>query len=342
MDVLSVIQSGHTDVFKQLLDEGLDPDTIIRVERPILGTVDYLPILYLAVRYKREDIARLLLKKGANPNIERPDGGNTPIFLAGNSNITDLLIQYGANVDHKNNRGDTALSENAYLGLTSRIKLLVSRGADVNTKDNDGKTPLMKAAASSLNKDTIILLLKLGADPDVKDNFGNKASDYISHKDKKFALQMSEKRFSKKIFPSKHGRVTENWMEICNTLGNAGLYELRKLIMDNVDRYNFDTVTRFYKGTLTSDYNEFLDYIQGLSKREICAGLAKYYTSVKPAGLTREFERVSVRPLSEMARKSIQNKRKKASLYSLAYRKARQTDPEKFREYVSQFDLPRR
>jgi hypothetical protein len=318
-------RSGRTDAIEKLLDEGLDPDKI----------VNGIPILYRASSHNFENIVRLLLERGANPNIEYPFSHMTPIFATANPNIIDILIRYGADVDHKDIYGDTALSVSVSesRNVIPLIKKLVASGADVNTTDNYGQTPLMKAAGR--DKSVIELLLRLGADPDITDNHGKKASDYASSRDKKIMLQMVEKRFSKKIFPSEHGRITSGWMEICNTLGYSGLYELRKLIMDNVDNNSFGTLAQFYRSAPTNDYYEFLDFIQTLSKREICAGLAKYYSEAYP-----KIRRESVRPISEIARKSIQSKRKKASLYSLAYRKARQSDPEKFREYVSQFDLP--
>jgi hypothetical protein len=325
---------GLTDVVEQLLDEGLDPNTMVGNN----------PILILAAKYHKPNIVKLLLDRGADPNIRMLGGGETALFITNlHPDIIDSLLQYGADVNIKNDYGSTPLSHFAYLGIIPRIKLLVSKGADVNTTDNEGKTPLMRAR----NYAVVELLLRLGADPNIKDNYGNKASDYqITTTDylstlRRSILQMAEKRFSKKgILPSKPGRITPHWMEICNTLGNAGAYDLRKLIADNTSKINYDFVAQFFTSSLFDDVLEFLDYIQGLSKREICAGLAKYYTVVKPAFLREEVRRRSVRPISEMAREAIQSKRKKASLYSLAYRKARQADPEKFREHVSQLDLP--
>jgi ankyrin repeat protein len=325
--IYEAIVNGLTDVVEQLLDEGLNPN---------MTASDGTSILFIALRNRRYDIVRLLLDRGADPNIRLPVTGYTPIFETIDPNIADMLIRYGADVNIKDNRGETFLAHLTYSNIPL-IKLLVARGADVNTTDNEGKTPLIKSRSPVL----VELLLRLGADPDIRDNSGNKASYYAPESSlRKSILQMAEKRFSKKgILPSKL-RVTAHWMEICNTLGNAGVYDLRKLIADNTDGHNFSLVSQFFTSNSFDDVYEFLDYIQGLSKREICAGLAKYYTATKPEFLSVEYVRGSVRPLSEMARKSIQSKRKKASLYSLAYRKARQADPEKFREYVSQFDLP--
>jgi ankyrin repeat protein len=330
-DILSAIAAGRVNDIERLLDNDLDPDTI----------VDSVPILYWAAVYNKENIVRLLLDRGADPNIQTGDS-STPIFAADDPNIMDMLIRYGAEVNHKDIKGETMLS---YLARSTEhdaiplIKLLVARGADVNTKDNEGKTPLIKAVHSQENE-RVKLFLKLGADPNIKDNYGNKASYYIDAQPEKIILQMSEKRFSKKFFPSKPGKITAHWMEICNTLGNVGVYDLKKLLADNVDKHNFGLVSQFFTTSSFEEVDEFLDYIQSLNKREICAGLAKYYTVVKPEFLTAEYVRGNVRPISEMARKSIQSKRKKASLYSLAYRKARQADPEKFREHVSRLDLP--
>jgi ankyrin repeat protein len=323
------IRNGRADIVEQLLDEGLNPNSKDDIDRST-------PILIAAVNLRKPEIVRLLLDRGADPNIRLP-GGETALFTPyPNQDIVDMLLDHGADVDIKNNIGETALFHFVYLGNAARIKLLVSRGADLNATDNEGKTPLMRARTSTI----VELLLRLGADPDIRDNSGYKASDYASSRDKKIILQMAEKRFSKKIFPSEHGRITSDWMEICNTLGNAGVYDLKNLIAYNTPKRNFDFVAQFFTSSSFNDVDEFLDYIQGLSKREICAGLAKYYTVVKPAFLSEAVKRGSVRPISEMARKSIQSKRRKASLYSLAFRKARQTDPEKFREYISQFALP--
>ena len=48
--------------------------------------------------------------------------------------------------------------------------MLIKSGADVNKQDKDGKTALFYAASGG-NDDIVMLLLKSGADADIKDRF---------------------------------------------------------------------------------------------------------------------------------------------------------------------------
>ena len=79
-----------------------------------------------------------LLKHGAGVNLEDKEG-QTPLFLAPNHEVEDLLINYGGNVNHRDKYGRTpffyALSE-----LTA-VKL-VAAGADPNAFDESGRTSL--------------------------------------------------------------------------------------------------------------------------------------------------------------------------------------------------------
>ena len=51
-----------------------------------------------------------------------------------------FLVEQGADVDHQNNNGDTALIEASWCGHLETVKFLVEQEADVNLQNNSGKT----------------------------------------------------------------------------------------------------------------------------------------------------------------------------------------------------------
>jgi hypothetical protein len=82
-------------------------------------------------------------------------------------------------------------------------------------------------------------------------------------------------KLGKPMLWEKVGRQTTNWMELCNLVGNAGLNELRKLVIQHVDESNFGKVSKFFEGA--SDFSNFNGYINSLPKSKLCAYLARYY-----------------------------------------------------------------
>ena len=60
------------------------------------------------------------------------------------NNISEvkLLLDYGADVNAKNDNGETALDWTSVTGHIEPVKLLLEYGADVNVKNNYGSTPL--------------------------------------------------------------------------------------------------------------------------------------------------------------------------------------------------------
>ena len=88
-----------------------------------------------------------------------------------NLNLINDLILLGANLDWQDEKyGKTSLHwATQYWGNVEIVRMLIDAGADVNLKDNNGDTPL-HIASSSLDLDLVLLLLNGGADPNVKDN----------------------------------------------------------------------------------------------------------------------------------------------------------------------------
>ena len=87
-------------------------------------------------------------------------------------NIAKLLIDYGADVNHKNSYdGEQGPLTYAVLGNDTRlVDLLIKNGADVNAISLHGETPLIAAIKDgNNNNDVIQLLLKRGSRKNIKD-----------------------------------------------------------------------------------------------------------------------------------------------------------------------------
>jgi len=116
-------------------------------------------------------------------DVNKTDDINaTPLINAASFNsieVVKLLVENGANINHKVNVGTTPLM----LATSNNFEItdyLLKNGAKVNVKNNDGLTPLHWAAQFAKNKKTLKILLEKGADPTVKDKDGKTAIDYLN------------------------------------------------------------------------------------------------------------------------------------------------------------------
>jgi len=87
--------------------------------------------------YAHIDICQLLLEYGANVR-KKSNRGGTPLFLAimrCHLDICQLLIQNGADMNEEFSSGNTLLHETARQPETiSSCKLLIENGANINKK----------------------------------------------------------------------------------------------------------------------------------------------------------------------------------------------------------------
>jgi len=64
----------------------------------------------------------------------------------GNLETTQLLVDYGADIDKKNDRGQTPLAGVCFKGYLDIVKILVKNGANVYENNGMGTTPIMFAS----------------------------------------------------------------------------------------------------------------------------------------------------------------------------------------------------
>jgi len=104
------------------------------------------------------------LADGADINARDSELGITLLSWAAlfdQTEVIELLIKKGADVNAKNRDGATPLHAAAFLGRTEAAELLIQKGADVNAKNNNGETPLDATTADWETTKSIASILQV-------------------------------------------------------------------------------------------------------------------------------------------------------------------------------------
>jgi ankyrin repeat protein len=121
-------------------------------------------------RWQQSDVIELLLAAGAEVNAKDADGA-TPLRYAlqsGQRAIAKLLIAAGAETVAVKNETDQRMLHDAF-GDIEWVRLLLANGADTEEKDEDGNT-LLHLAARDPNREIAGLLLAHHADVNARNN----------------------------------------------------------------------------------------------------------------------------------------------------------------------------
>ena len=120
--------------------------------------------LHWSVYYGKLDIAKMLIRQGADVNA-RDASGETPMHYAAarsTPNLARLLLENGADVNSADAMDQTPLHFAAiWSGQTRTPEFLIGSGAKVNVEDKDGNTPLA-LAEERLFDDLAVLLRRHG------------------------------------------------------------------------------------------------------------------------------------------------------------------------------------
>ena len=121
-----------------------------------------------------------MIDAGADVNA-KDDRGRTALMracLLGQDRCVEVLLDAGARINDQDEVGRSALMEACIAFKRDTIHLLLERNADVNLFDNNGVTALMRAAYGGYPS-LVEKLLAYGADKDMTDKQGNVALDYV-------------------------------------------------------------------------------------------------------------------------------------------------------------------
>jgi len=99
---------------------------------------------------KRGDVERVtaLLKDNLNLVSSKDSYGMTPLHLAANRDVAEVLLADNAEVDARDGHGRTPLNLELESGHYDVVELLLAKGADVNARDDNGRTPLHVAVVN--------------------------------------------------------------------------------------------------------------------------------------------------------------------------------------------------
>ena len=128
---------------------------------------DGINALVYASTYNDEEMVKFLLEKGADANTvceienEHTDIASTPLMNAayrGNTNIINMLLENGANINYTTDFGMTALIMAASFNQFEAAKILLENNADTSITDEYGRTAL--DLAKSEDYEDIVALLE--------------------------------------------------------------------------------------------------------------------------------------------------------------------------------------
>lgn len=141
---------GHKELTISLLKNGANLDTLTNGMETALS---------LALKQNKEDVAEILLDKGANPNVAL-----LPASWRGDLDAAAFLLEHGADINFAGGIGNswTPLMHAAFHGHRGLVIFLLDKGANVNAHDATGLTALSLATRSGHTDIVNILQASVG------------------------------------------------------------------------------------------------------------------------------------------------------------------------------------
>lgn len=192
------IALGNNDIYEltMVLQKGANANKLP-------GNTDMTPIMLA----ETQEIAQLLIKNGANPLVRDVNGQNLLHYAVSKENAVDLILLYvslGVDINAQDHEDNTPISlaidyfdeanafdsQQVFVGNDNNqsnekefkpnpyktLKTLVISGAELDTINQYGNTLLMDCVTKD-NPNLIKLLLELGADKNIQNEYGQTAKD---------------------------------------------------------------------------------------------------------------------------------------------------------------------
>ena len=135
-EIIKYSKKGDLAKVQQLIASGADINAIDK---------DNTTALMWAIQKKHMDIARFLIDKGADVNVQ----GNSEALITaagyGYTELVILLLEKGANINSLNSAHCSALMIASYMGEPETAKILIDKGAKLDITNMTGVTALMMA-----------------------------------------------------------------------------------------------------------------------------------------------------------------------------------------------------
>ncbi|RLV61048.1 ankyrin repeat domain-containing protein [Parashewanella curva] len=131
--------------------------------------------LYYALQQGHIELANTLMEHGARLTADEQKQGVEQAFFdaieANRLSSIQAFVRAGANVNAKNNLGNTPLGYAVCCQRPQIVRLLLANGAEVNARNNQTTTPL-KYAVNKGDLKIVRLLLRSGANPNIRNQNG--------------------------------------------------------------------------------------------------------------------------------------------------------------------------